>query len=198
MSCGPFRRVIPAGLYHTVLASSAIAAPPAKPLPIPAALCSAIWKKAAQAGADAAASTIATTALRMLQHVASVLLAREAPGLAQLLQCEHDFAPVAARDRRHQRLEGLRPVGERRLDRCEALSLEAGRLGEGRVDAARLAPGERQVESGLRAGLRSAQRGIERQRAESGLHDQVAVGLEARRERPVHLLVREDVDIGID
>src|SRR5215467_14609253 len=128
MSCGPLRRVIPAGLYHTVLASSAIAAPPAKALPMPEALCSAIWKKAAQAGADAAASAIATTALRMLQRVAPVLLAREAPGLAQLLQREHDLAPVAARDRRHQRLEGLRPVGERGFDGSEALSLEARRL----------------------------------------------------------------------
>src|SRR5215831_11690988 len=98
MNCGPLRRVIPAGLYQTVLASSAIAAPPANALPIPEALCSAIWKKAAQAGADAAASTIATAALRMLQHVAAVLLAREAPGLAQFLQREHDLASVAARD----------------------------------------------------------------------------------------------------
>ena len=29
-------------------------------------------------------------------------------------------------------------------------------------------------------------------------HDEVAVGLEARRQRPFHLLVGEDVDVGID
>src|SRR5215471_20214776 len=102
---------MPAGLYQTVLASSAIAAPPAKALPIPEALCSAIWKKAAQAGADAAASAIATTALRMLQRVAPVLLTREAPGLAQLLQREHDLAPVAARDRRRPSGGGGRGLG---------------------------------------------------------------------------------------
>src|SRR5262249_15621604 len=133
MNWGPARRVMPAGLYHTVLASSAIAAPPAKALPIPEALCSAIWKKAAQAGADAAASAIATTALRMLQRVAPILLTREAPGLAQLRKQQHDLAPVATRDRRHQILEGLRPVGERGFDGGEALPLEARRLGEGRV-----------------------------------------------------------------
>jgi hypothetical protein len=43
---------MPAGLYHTVLASSAIAAPPANALPIPEALFSASWKNAAEAGAE--------------------------------------------------------------------------------------------------------------------------------------------------
>src|SRR5882672_305271 len=194
MNCTPFRRVIPAGLYHTVLASSAIAAPPANALPIPEALCSAIWKKAADAGADAAASASASTGLRILKRVASVLLARETSRPAQRLQRQHHFAPVAARDRRHEHFEGLRPGGERRLDRVEALTFEARRLGDGRFDAASLAEGERQIKARLGACLRAAQRRIERQRAEARLNDEVAVGLEARGERPVHLLVRKDVD----
>src|SRR5262249_60129443 len=96
MNWGPARRVIPAGLYHTVLASSAIAAPPAKALPSPEALCSAIWKKAAQAGADAAANAIATTDLRMLHRVAAVLRRRRAPSRAQPLPREHGLPPLAA------------------------------------------------------------------------------------------------------
>src|SRR5262245_52552080 len=100
MNCGRAKRVIPAGLYQTVLASSAIAAPPANALPMPEALCSAIWKNAADAGADAQASTTTSTRLRILQRVPPILLARKSPGLAQLLQRAHHLAPVAARDGR--------------------------------------------------------------------------------------------------
>src|SRR5262245_57841666 len=136
MICGRSRRVIPAGLNHTVLASSATAAPPAKALPMPEALCSAIWKKAADAGADAQASASASAGLRILQRVPAVLLTREASRLAQLLQRAHHLAPVAARACGHQRLEGLRPVGERCLDRGEALAFEARRFGKRRLDSA--------------------------------------------------------------
>src|SRR2546427_6445167 len=100
---------MPAGLYQTVLASSAIAAPPAKALPMPDALFSAIWKNAAEAGADAATRTAIgaerRTNLRMLQGVAPVLLAGEAPGFAQRLEHEHHLAPVAAGERGHQRFD---------------------------------------------------------------------------------------------
>ena len=44
----------------------------------------------------------------------------------------------------------------------------------------------------------AGQRRIERQGAQPREHDQVAIGLEARGQRPVDLLVGEDVDVGID
>src|SRR5262245_53691409 len=63
MSCGRSSRVMPAGLYQTVLASSAIAAPPAKAVPRPDALCSAIAKNDADAGAEMPAIAAASADL---------------------------------------------------------------------------------------------------------------------------------------
>src|SRR5882672_1401831 len=63
MSCGRSKRVIPAGLYHTVLASSAIAAPPANAVPNPEPFCSASAKNDAEAGAEIPAIAAASADL---------------------------------------------------------------------------------------------------------------------------------------
>src|SRR5258706_3235355 len=99
---------------------------------MPEALCSAIWKNAAEAGADRAART-ATGAerrmsLRMLQGVAPVLLADEALRAPQRLEREHDLAPVAPREPRHQPFQGLRPVRQRSFHRVEGPAFQARRL----------------------------------------------------------------------
>ena len=47
----------------------------------------------------------------------------------------------------------------------------------------------------LGADRRAVERGIEGQSAESALHHQIAVGLEARSQRPIHLFIGEDVDV---
>src|SRR5882672_2698542 len=65
---------MPAGLYHTVLASSAIAAPPAKAVPMPDAFCSANAKKAAEAGAEMPATAAARADLCSRRHVRGFIL----------------------------------------------------------------------------------------------------------------------------
>src|SRR5689334_23291807 len=98
---------------------------------MPEALCSAIWKNAADAGVQAPRNTRPTTSPCLRERIAAVLFPCQASGGAQPFQCDHDLAPVAARERRHQRLEGLGTVGERGLDRGEALPSEPRRLGDG-------------------------------------------------------------------
>src|SRR6266705_3122353 len=134
----------------------------------------------------------------LCQRVTAVFFPCQAPGRAQRIEREHHFASVAAGKRRHQLLEPLRAVGKGRFDGREALALKTRRLRDGRFDSARLSHRQSQIETRFRPGPRTRERGVERQRAESRLHDEVAVGLEARRERPVHLLVRKNVDVRID
>src|SRR5262245_14476858 len=54
---------MPAGLYQTVLASSAIAAPPANAVPRPDPFCSAIAKNDAEAGPEIPAIAVASAVL---------------------------------------------------------------------------------------------------------------------------------------
>src|SRR5262245_58464327 len=76
-------------------------------------------------------------------------------------------------------------VVRRRRDLSFELLLAADRHGE--------------VVAGLGAEAAMAfKRRIERDGAERARHHEIAVGLEARRQRPFHLLVGEDVDVGID
>src|SRR3954463_5182516 len=126
------------------------------------------------------------TALFGLDEIASLAVPIEA-FLPQCVERAHDLAPVAAAHRRHQFLEELWPVRERGRDRREARALKPRRFDPG---AGAERPG--QVEAGLRTGTRARERGVERQGPHAVHHHKVAVGLEPGRQRPVHLLVRED------
>src|SRR5262245_14325457 len=60
------------------------------------------------------------------QHVASLgALALEAALTIEVLERAHDLAAVVAAQRRHELLEELRPLAQRRLDRGEARALIA-------------------------------------------------------------------------
>jgi hypothetical protein len=65
---------MPAGLYHTVLASSATAAPPANALPMPEPPVSWIWKNAAEAGAEMQATARNNADRRKKQQVRDFML----------------------------------------------------------------------------------------------------------------------------
>ncbi len=134
----------------------------------------------------------------VLDEIAALAVAIEA-FLPQRVDGEHDLAPIAAAHRGHQLLEEFGAVGKRRRDRCEPLAGKARRLRHAGLEPGAAAERPGQVEAGFGAGpLTPCERRVERQGAHALHHHEVAVGLEAGAERPVHLLVGENVDVGID
>ena len=61
-----------------------------------------------------------------------------------------------------------------------------------------LAQRQGQVEPGLRADALAAKRWIERQRPKTGFNNQITIGLEPRRQGPVHLRIVKNINVGID
>src|SRR5262245_7055569 len=96
-------------------------------------------------------------------------IALEATLATELLQREHDLAPVVAPERGHQVREELGPVPQRRLDRCKLRPFEGRRLRNFRLEGARTAGRQREIVARLGAGGGVAERGIERQGAEAVL-----------------------------
>src|SRR3954453_8007460 len=137
------------------------------------------------------------TALFGLDEIASLAVPIEA-FLPQRVERAHDLAPVAAAHRRHEFLEELWPVRERGRHRREARALKPRRLRHAGFDPGAGAERPGQVEAGLCTGTRARERGVERQGTHAVHDHKVAVGLEPGRQRPVHLLVREDVHVRID
>ena len=126
-------------------------------------------------------------------------LSRESPPEARKASSSRTISrPSRLPTRGHQLGEELRPVGERGLDAMRSARRRSAAARGTRVSSA--ARADRQVRSkpALAPVRCAAERGVERHRAEAARDHQIAVGLEARGERPVHLLVGEDVDVGID
>src|ERR1700674_3751672 len=120
-------------------------------------------------------------------------------GAAQIVERAHDLAPIAAAHGAHQILKEFRPVRQGGPDRGKTLARKARRLGhpglEPRIRPER--PGK--IEACLAAHPDTALEGrVERQRAHAAEQNQVAVRLETSRQRPIHLRVGKNVDIGVD
>src|SRR5215510_5094021 len=140
------------------------------------------------------ALSLSEIALFGLEEIASLAIAIEAI-LTQGIERPHDLAAVAAANRRHQLLEIFWAVAQRCLDRGKALAGKARRFRHPRLQPRARSKRPSQVEAGLGAGAGAGrERGIERQRTHAFHDHQVAIRLEAGAERPVHLLVGEDVD----
>src|SRR5215510_3139820 len=124
-----------------------------------------------------------------LEEIAALAIAIEAI-LPQGIERPYDLAPVAAAHGRHQLLEVFWAMAQRCLDRGKAFAGKARRFRHARLQPRARSERPGQVEAGLGArAFALGERGIERQRAHALDHHEVAVGLEPRAERPVHLLV---------
>src|SRR6478672_13128406 len=130
-----------------------------------------------------------------IERITTILKALEAPLLVELAEVAQDFTPVPGAERRHELEIGGWAFGERRLERAVRALRHLRRMRHRELDAAALAEGLGAVEAALRAGAAALQRRIERDAAEARCHHEVAVGLEARGQRPVDLLVGEHVDV---
>src|SRR5215467_14220032 len=82
---------------------------------------SAAWVRVAVMG-------VLPESLSRLDQIAPVAITVERDLCAQRLELAHDLAAVAAAHRAHQLLEEFRPIGERSLDRREALAVKSRRL----------------------------------------------------------------------
>src|SRR5262249_46383267 len=123
------------------------------------------------------------------QTIASLLrVTVQAAGLAQRFECKHDLAAVLAAGRGHQVLEIFWSVAQCCFNRGKALPLLVWRLGNFGLELFLRADRHGQVVAGLRTEMAVAgERWVERDCSERARHYEIAVGLEASRERPLHL-----------
>src|SRR5215469_12638576 len=118
--------------------------------------------------------------------------------LVELVEVAQDLASVASAERRHEFEISRGPFGQRSFQGPARTLRNMRRTRHRELGAVALAERLGAVEAALGARAAPLQRRIERDTTEARRHDEVAVGLEARGQRPVDLLVGEDVDVVVD
>src|SRR5262249_53488645 len=113
--------------------------------------------------------------------------------LVELVEVAQDLASVAGAERRHEFEIGRGPFGQRSFQGPARTLRNMRRTRHRELGAVALAERLGAVEAALGAGAAPLQRRIERDTTEARRHDEVAVGLKARGQRPVDLLVAASV-----
>src|SRR5262249_11584859 len=133
-----------------------------------------------------------------VERIAAVLEALEPALLVELVEVAQDLAAVAGAERGHEFEIGRGAFGQRSFEGLPRTSRHLRWMRHRELGAGALAERPGAVEAALGAGAAPLQRRIERDATEARRHDEVAVGLEARGQRPVDLLVGKDVDVVVD